>query len=133
MASLLEIGRAHSSSTYRIYNPVGISCLTPDQKSLLLNSAVKFQFSCYSLIWMFTSRYLNNALSSIHEKALRLIYNVYKLPFDRLLEDKKHKSMHQKNIEPIAIEIYNFQAGLKPLIMNDLFATRENNYNLRNF
>ena len=82
---------------------------------------------------MFTSRYLNNALSSIHERALRLIYNVYKLPFDRLLEDKKHKSMHQKNIEPIAIEIYNFQAGLKPLIMSDLFVTRENNYNLRNF
>ena len=36
---------------------------------------------------MFTSQYLNNALSSIHERALRLIYNDYELPFDRILED----------------------------------------------
>ena len=82
---------------------------------------------------MFTSRYLNNALNSIHERALRLIYNDYELPFDRLLEDNKQKSIHQKNIESLAIEIYKFQGSLAPPIMSDLFITRENNYNLRNF
>ena len=107
--------------------------LTQDQKLLLLNSVVKSQFSYCPLIWMFTSRYLNNALNSIHERALRLIYNDYKLPFDRILEDNKQKSIHQKNIESLAIEIYKFQAGLAPPIMSDLFVTRENNYNLRNF
>ena len=55
------------------------------------------------------------------------------LPFDRLLEDNKQKSIHQKNIESLAIEIYKFQAGLTPPIVSDLFVTRENNYNLRNF
>ena len=30
---------------------------------------------------MFTSRYLNNLLNSIHERALRLIYNDHELPF----------------------------------------------------
>ena len=50
---------------------------------------------------MFTSRYLNNALNNIYERAaLRLIYNDYKLPFDRILENNKQKSIHQKNIEP---------------------------------
>ena len=107
--------------------------LTQDQKLLLLNSVVKSQFSYCPLIWMFTSRYLNNALNSIHERALRLIYNDYELPFDRILEDNKQKSIHQKNIESLAIEIYKFQAGLIPPIMSDLFVTRENNYNLRNF
>ena len=107
--------------------------LTQDQKLLLLNSVVKSQFSYCPLIWMFTSRYLNNALNSIHERALRLIYNDYELPFDRILEDNKQKSIHQKNIESLAIEIYKFQAGLAPPIMSDLFVTRENNYNLRNF
>ena len=82
---------------------------------------------------MFTSRYLNNALNNIHERALHLIYNDYELPFDRILEDNKQKSIHQKNIESLAIEIYKFQAGLTPPIMSDLFVTRENNYNLRNF
>ena len=70
--------------------------LTPDQKSLLLNSVVKSQFSYCPLIWMFTCRYLNNALNSIHERALLLIYNDYELPFDRILEDNRQKSIHQK-------------------------------------
>ena len=102
-----------------------IHYFTPDQNSLLLNSVVKPQFSYCPLIWMFTSRYLNNVLNSIHERALRLIYNDYELPFDRILEDNKQKSIHQKNIESLAIEIYKFQAGLTPPIMSDLLATRE--------
>ena len=73
---------------------------------------------------MFTSRYLNNALNRIHERAFRLIYNGYELPFDRILEDNKQKSTHQKDIESLAIEICKFQAGLTPLIMKDLFVTR---------
>ena len=51
--------------------------LTPDQKILLLNSVVKSQFSYFPLIWMFTSQYVKNASNSIHEQALRLIYNNY--------------------------------------------------------
>ena len=49
--------------------------LAQDQKLLLLNSVVKSQFRSCPLMWMFPSRYLNNALNSIHERALRLIYN----------------------------------------------------------
>ena len=81
---------------------------------------------------MFTSRYLNNVLNNIHELALRLIYNDYELPFDRILKDNKEKSRHQKNIELFAIESYKFQAALTPPIMSGLFVNRENNYNLRN-
>ena len=33
----------------------------------------------------------------------------------------------------LAIKIYEFQAGLTPPIMSDLFVTRENKCNLRNF
>ena len=84
---------------------------------------------------MVTSRYLNNALSSIHERGLCLIFNDYELPFDRILEDSKQKSIHQKILESLAIEIYKFQAGLTPLITSDLFVTRKIKYNLsiRNF
>ena len=84
---------------------------------------------------MFTSRYLNNTLNNIHKRALRLIYNDYELPFDIILEDNKQKSIHEKEIQLLnqAIEIYKFQAGLTPPIMSDLFVTRENIYNLRNF
>ena len=73
-------------------------CLNPYQKLLLLNSEVKSQFSQCSLIWwMLTSRYLNNALNSIHERALRSIYNDYELPFDGISDENKQKSINQKN------------------------------------
>ena len=72
---------------------------------------------------MFTYRYLSNTLNSIPERALRLIYNGYELPFDRSKKTKKHTS---KNIESLAIEIYKFQEDLTPPIMSDLFFTREN-------
>ena len=62
-----------------------------------------------------------------------MIYNDYELPFDRVLEHNKQKSIHPEKIQSLAIEIYKFQAGLTPPIMSDLFVTRENNYNLRNF
>ena len=45
---------------------------------------------------MFTSRYLNNELKSIHERALRLIYIDYELPSERILVDHKQKSIYQK-------------------------------------
>lgn len=44
-----------------------------------------------ALIWMFASQYLSNALNSIHELALRLIYNDFELPFDRVVEKNKQK------------------------------------------
>ena len=70
--------------------------LTPDQKLLLLNSVLKSQVSYCPLIWMFTSRYLNNALNNIHERALHLIYNDYELPFGKILEDNKQKACIKK-------------------------------------
>ena len=62
---------------------------------------------------------------------MHLICNDYELSFDRILEGNKQK---KRNIfYLLAIEIYKFQAGLTPPIMSDLFVTRENKYNLRNF
>ena len=103
--------------------------LTPDQELLLLNALVKSQFSYCPLMWMFTSRYLNNVLNSIHKRALRLIYIDYELPFHRIQDNKQKKHTSKK----ISIEIYKFQAGVSPPIMSDLFVTWKNNYNLRNF
>ena len=57
--------------------------LTSDQRQLLLHSVIKPQFTYCLLIWMFTSRYLNNALNNIHERALRLIYNDHKKSFKK--------------------------------------------------
>ena len=88
---------------------------------------------------MFTSRYLNTALNNVHERALRLIYNDYEKSFNSILTEnnlktiQKIKKTNKKNLEFLAIEIYKFQNGLSPPIMNDIFFSRQNIYNLRKF
>ena len=101
--------------------------------NLLLNSVIKSQFTYCPLIWMFTSRYLHNALNNIHEWALRVIYNDHENSFNSILTENNLKAIHQKNLEFLAIEIYKFQNGLSPPIMNDIFFSRQNVYNLQKF
>ena len=52
------------------------SYLKSDKRHLLLSSVKKSQLTYWPLMWMFTSRYLNNVLNNIHERALGLIYNI---------------------------------------------------------
>ena len=49
--------------------------LKSDQRNLLINSVINSQFNYCPLIWVFSSRYLNKPLNSIHKLALRFIYN----------------------------------------------------------
>ena len=70
--------------------------LTSDQRNVLLNSVIKSQFTYCSLNWMFTSRYLNNALNKNHERALRLIYNDHEKSSNSILTENNLKSIHQK-------------------------------------
>ena len=89
---------------------------------------------------MFTSLYLNNVLNSIYERSLRLIYNDHVLPLEITLEYTLqyiyyiyYNIVSIKNIL-LAIKINKFQEEvLKPLILIDLFVTREKKHNLRNF
>ena len=46
---------------------------------------------------------------------------------------KQSKNYSSKNLEFLAIEIYKFQNGLSPPIMNDIFFSRQNICNLQKF
>ena len=79
---------------------------------------------------MYKSRCLNNALNNIHERALRLIYNNHEKSFNSILTENNLKTVHQKNLQFLAIEIYKLQNGLSPPFMNDIFFSIQNIYNL---
>ena len=55
-----------------------------------------------------------------------MIYNGYEHPFDKIFESNKHKSIHQNNIESLAVEIYEYQAGLTPPIVTCLLPGKTN-------
>ena len=111
--------------------------LTSDQRRLLLNFGIKSQFTYCPLIWVFTLRYLNNALNNnIYEGALRLIYKDHEKSFNSILTESNLKTIHQKNLEFFAIEMYKFENGLSPSIMI-IFPSQDKNFLLsesfRNF
>ena len=81
---------------------------------------------------MFYTKELNGRINSLHEKALRLIYQNRNLSFDELLKLDKSVSIHYRNLQYLLAEIYKVKMGLSPPIMSDILTLDENaSYNLR--
>ena len=81
---------------------------------------------------MFHTKELNGRINSLHEKALRLIYQNRNLSFDELLKLDKSVSIHYRNLQYLLAEIYKVKMGLSPPIMSDILTLDENaSYNLR--
>ena len=54
---------------------------------------------------MFYSRNTNNKINLLHEIALRLVYNDYLLPFEKLLEKDSSFTVHDYNIQKLCTEL----------------------------
>ena len=100
---------------------------------MLFKTFIESQFNYCTLIWMLHSRTMNNKINSLHERSLRIVYSDQSSTFEELLERDETFSIHHKNIQSLAVEIYKFVNGLSPEKMNSVFNLKENNrYSLRN-
>ena len=68
--------------------------MSTEKRRTLFKAFVVSQFNYCPLVWMFHTKELNNRINSLHEKALRLIYQNRNLPFDKLLKLDKSVSIH---------------------------------------
>ena len=80
---------------------------------------------------MFHSRKLNNKINKLHERALRLVYKNENLNFHELLDLDNSVSVHQKNLQRLAIEMYKVKNRIAPKHMQNLFEERNITNNLR--
>ena len=97
-----------------------------------MKSFIISQFNYCPLIWMIQNRGLNNKINHIHERALRIVYNDCSSTFEDLVNKDKSVTIHQRNLQQFAIEIFKVKIGITPIIMNKIFTFVENNtYNLR--
>ena len=68
----------------------------------------------------------------LHERCLRIICNDKQSSFTELLNKDSSASVHTKNTQKLAIEMFKSYKGLSPPLMDNVFKLRtENPYSLR--
>ena len=74
---------------------------------------------------MYCSRKINRKINHIRERALRLVYNDYTASFGELLIKDGSITIHHRNIQYVATEMYKVINGLSPPLINDIFEKAE--------
>ena len=76
-----------------------------EKRRSLMKAFVISQFNYCPLIWMFHNRALNNRINTIHERALRLVYQNKNLSFSELIELDNAVTIHQRSLQVLLIEV----------------------------
>ena len=82
---------------------------------------------------MFCSRKLNDKINSIHKRALQMVYLDYTASFSELLKRDGSVTVHQRNVQLVAIEMFKAVKKIGPVIVRDLFVFDLNTRNDRTF
>ena len=110
-----------------------VKLITFEKKRILKNAFIESQFSYCPLVWMFCSRNMNRKINHIHERALRLVYLDYTSSFEDLLKKDGTVSIHHRNIQLVAIEMFKVKNGLNIEIMQSLFNLNQNDASKKSF
>ena len=113
-----------------------LSRITPfmniSRKCILMNSISNLQFSYCPLVLMFHSCSVNNKINGLHERVLRIVYNDFKSSFENILEKDGTVSIHVKNLQKLATEMFKISKNFSVPLMSELFHQKVNHYDLRN-
>ena len=105
--------------------------MSKDKLKLIMKAFIISQFNYAPLTWMFHSRTLNNKINRLHERSLRLVYNEDNLTFQELLDLDYSMTIHHRNIQKLAIEMFKIKKNLSSPLMKKIFTENTNTYDLR--
>ena len=91
------------------------------QRRRIMKAFINAQFGYCPLVWMCHSRRLNNRINKIQERALRIVYQDSASTFQILLNKDRSVTVHDKNIQILAIELFKVIKGSSPEIMKEIF------------
>ena len=75
------------------------------------------EFGYCSLIWMFHCTELNSRVNKLHERTLRIMYQVYASSFTELFKKDNSATTHNRNIKLLATELFKVKNGLSRSFM----------------
>ena len=87
--------------------------MTLHKRRMLFKSFVESQFSYCPLVWMFHSRSSNAKINRVHLRT-----------FDELLERDQSFSIHHRNIQLLAMELYKNKHNLSHEVIKGIFDQR---------
>ena len=98
---------------------------------MIMKAFIESQFQYCPLVWMFHSRIINNRINKLHERALRLVYKYVQCTFQQLLDKDNTVTIHHRNLQKVAIEMYKLQNNLSPKFMKEIFQEQIPTHSLR--
>ena len=66
------------------------------------------------------SRTLINRINGLHKRALSLVYNDFSSSFSELLEKYKSVTIHHRNLQTLAYEIFKVKNNTAPEILTEI-------------
>ena len=95
--------------------------MTLAQRKIIMKTFIISHFGYCPLVWMFHSRKLNTRINRLHERSLRIVYKDDRSTFEELLAKDESFTIHERNIQTLAIELYKVSYRLSPKIMDFVF------------
>jgi len=86
----------------------------------LFKSFVESQFCYAPLVWLFHDRAVEKKINRVHERALRCVYKDDISSFANLLAKDGSVTVHQKNIQSLAIEAFKSLNNIGPSFLKDI-------------
>ena len=107
------------------------SYINLQKRKVLMNAFFNAQFNYFPLIWMLHSRQNNNEIKRLRKRYLRLIHNDKLSSYEELPEKDGSVSIHHKNIQSLAIEMFQKKHGQSPEIVSTISTQTTQHYNFR--
>lgn len=95
-----------------------------DKTKSLVKAFIDNQFAYCPLVWMFHSRKMNSKINRLHERSLRLLYKDDISTYQQLLKRAGSFTIHQRNIQSLAIEMFKVKNNIGPELLNEVFVKR---------
>lgn len=95
-----------------------------------LNVIINLMISVWLLslmVWMFHGRTLKNKINHSHERVLQIIYrNCWNCSYCSYKDFYKSFTVHQRNIQSLAIELFKVKQNISTHMMNNIFQMTDN-------
>ena len=102
-----------------------------NQRRTLMKTFTESQFGYCPSVQMFHGRTVNKKINHLHERALRIVYKDYTSSFEDLLKRDNSVTIHHRNIQSLAIELFKVKQNLSKSMLCNILQTRSISYNLR--